>query len=515
MFYLFKNTWKYAGEDRYKLIICYVLHTISISGELLQPFAFGMAVNALQLNGIENLRPIIFWFGIYLAGFFIFQIFHHSGRYFEITTALKNQQRIVDTVYAKLCRLPMRWHADHHSGETVNRIKVAGEALKNFSFSQSDYLENTFLGIVPIIVLAKVNYKITFISLILITINMIIVFRMNRVIQSILNKINESSHAFSGRIADFVSNIKTVITLRLKEQTKKEINNKFDVYYKEQMREFRINQPRCFLIAFGAIITELIVIFFYIWSNRVSDNVFMIGNLVMLITYFKQMRDAIFELASSFYDTMHWKASIKSVDIILNGPYKHEVENSAIEVKSWHHMIIKDLEFRYGNDEFKFQNMNLELSNRSKIAIVGSSGSGKSTLLHLLAGLYEPDRVKLTIDDKEYGNFKRIADSIALISQDSEIFENTILNNITFGLEPDLVELEKAIKAARFGEVIECLPKGINTDIREKGVNLSGGQKQRLALARGLYFSRTKNILLLDEITRCHQRKIDYAADTS
>lgn len=535
MFYLFKSTWKYADKDKWKLVVCYISHSVSFGGEFLQPFAFGMAVNALQTNGIEYLEPMIMWFGLYVVGFFIFEIFHRFGRYFECTTAMKNQQRIVDFVYAKLCKLPMIWHVDHHSGDIVNRIKVAGEALRDFGFSQSNYLGYGILSIGPIIVLVKVNYRIAIISLIIIIINMVIVFRLNKAIQPILDRQNESFHAFSARLSDFVSNIRTVISLKIGTQTDKELKHKFDAYYRENMREFWINQLRCFVMSFGAIITELTVIFLYIWSYRASNEVFLIGNLVMLVTYFRQMGDSIFQIADSFYDTMHWKASIKSVDIILNAAQKQEVldcnqelsswnqevldcnqENSSFnqealdhnqqsspfnqDLSSWNNLLIKNLSFNYYSN-FELSEVDFELSRRSKIAIVGANGSGKSTVLHLLAGLYEPDCMKLFVDGIEHSSLNEMAGAITLISQEPEIFENTILYNITFGLEPDPAELEKAINTARFREVIERLPNGISTDIREKGANLSGGEKQRLALARGLYFSRAKSILLLDEIT--------------
>src|SRR5665647_1127403 len=74
MFYLFKSAWNYADKDKWKLVVCYISHSFSFWGELLQPFAFGMAVNALQTNGIEHLEPMISWFELYLVGFFIFEL---------------------------------------------------------------------------------------------------------------------------------------------------------------------------------------------------------------------------------------------------------------------------------------------------------------------------------------------------------------------------------------------------------------------------------------------------------
>jgi len=102
-------------KKRCKLITLYFLHSISICGELLQPYAFGMAINSLQTHELNEPAAIIKWFGLYVSAFFIFQIFHHSGRWFDFNTAFKNQQRLVDDVYDKLCTLPLKWHTEHHS----------------------------------------------------------------------------------------------------------------------------------------------------------------------------------------------------------------------------------------------------------------------------------------------------------------------------------------------------------------------------------------------------------------
>lgn len=96
---------------------------------------------------------------------------------------------------------------------------------------------------------------------------------------------------------------------------------------------------------------------------------------------------------------------------------------------------------------------------------------------------------------------KSIADDITLFPQEPEIFENSVLYNITLGLPFTKEEVMRVCEEAHFADVIRALPDGLNTHIQEKGVNLSGGQKQRLALVRGILAARNSNIVLLDEPT--------------
>jgi ATP-binding cassette subfamily B protein len=183
----------------------------------------------------------------------------------------------------------------------------------------------------------------------------------------------------------------------------------------------------------------------------------------------------------------------------------------------WNNIIIENLNFSHDKGVVKNDSTSLEknphtpgltdirlsMDKGKRIALIGESGSGKSTLLALLRGLYPPrEGATVTVDGTAYKEgLSLIADHVTLFPQDPEIFENTIEYNITLGLPYEPGELEGIMKLVHFEEVVRQLPKGLQSNIVEKGVNLSGGQKQRLALARGLFAARDSDILLLDEPT--------------
>lgn len=521
MIYLLKTVWRYAKEDKWKILLCYMLHSMSFVGELLKPYAFGRALNELQKNGIENLQSTFNWMSVYVLGFFIFEVFHRLGQYFLVTTSLRNQKRFVDKMYEMVYKLPLKWHSNHHSGGVVSRINVSGKALRDFSFSQRELLENLFLSVGPIIILLTISVEVALISSVLTLINLFVIRKMNKVIERILERQTEKMHSYSAKLIDFVSNIKTIISLNLGAKTRAELKFKFNDYYKETMSEFKVNQVRCFLISFGLIVTELALISYYIWSHKTKGLPIMLGTLGMMVNYFKQMSEAFFRITSNFYELLGWKAHIKSVEPIVNEFEKQDFNKNKKALNKWEKIEIKNLNFDYSKEKANSLDLakieqeevynqaklnqtligvNLKLRKNSKIAIVGLSGSGKSTLLNMLSGLYKPNSVDVKIDEKKYDNLEVISDTVILANQDAEIFENTIISNITFE-EESSEELNKAVYLSRVDEVLEKLPNGLKTDIREKGVNLSGGEKQRIALARALYFSRNKEMLLFDEIT--------------
>jgi len=501
MIYLFKNAWKYAGKDKWKIIVFFVLHTLSFCGVLLQPFAFGKAISTLQQSGINDLEATIKWLALYLIGFLMFQIFHHTARWFEMTVAYTSQKNFIDDMYKKVYDLPMKWHTDHHSGEIVNRINTASTALRNYGFCQNQYLGNILLSIGPILILISFSWKYAAICIVLTGLNLVIVQKMNTMIQPILHKINDATHSYTAKLFDFVGNIRTVINLRLKNETSAVLDSKFDIYLKEHMREFRINQPRCFISASGAFVTEIIIILFFLWSAKESGSVIVVGSLVAIVSYFKQMSESFFDITSTFYDTLEWKTALQSVQPILDATEQF-VQPATSEYKhAWDRLSIRHLNFSYNNNVNTLSDITFNVRSNSKTAIIGLSGSGKSTLLSVLAGLYAPKEVQLNFDNHEFTNLSALSELSILAPQDVEIFENTLRYNITFGMDATSEELEKVLCESRFNEVLKKFPLGFDTDIREKGVNLSGGEKQRLALARALFFAKHKKLLLLDEVT--------------
>ena len=262
------------------------------------------------------------------------------------------------------------------------------------------------------------------------------------------------------------------------------------------------------IFAFGLIMTLLLTLFV------IKD-----GNLGIILPILSVYALTGFKLLPSFQQIYlsitSIKANISAFDEIFKDlkDYNKHAESRYLLKKNTQDIIqlnknlsLENMSFHYPDKkELVLDNINMKVPFNSVVGVVGRSGAGKSTLIDIILGLIEPQSGKLKIDGNvisDSKNKRAWQNNIGYVSQNIFLSEQTIAENIAFGVQKDKIDykrLNEVINYADLSEFIKNLEDKIDTKVGERGVKLSGGQKQRIGIARALY--NEKNIIIFDEAT--------------
>ena len=319
-------------------------------------------------------------------------------------------------------------------------------------------------------------------------------------------ELNRFDNRVASAVHDYVTNIVSVITLRLESSVLKEVERRLFKSLPLYKKTNNISEFKWFLTTMLIGLMIVCVLLWYTHSTISAGQAILCGTFFTLFEYLRRIGDSFYNFAYIYGSVVRQATDVRSADPLFEAHEKLETATQDFVLPpNWKQVEIQNLHFTYEDEKHKthhLEDISVLLKRGVSIALVGESGSGKSTLLNLLRGVQFAENVTVVCDGNTMpGKLAHLSHSTTLMPQDPEIFADTIRFNIDFGLEGSADELTKAIEIARFASVLARLPDGLDTSIAEKGVNLSGGEKQRLALARGIYFGKASDIVLMDEPT--------------
>ncbi|MEK7672837.1 MAG: ABC transporter ATP-binding protein [Patescibacteria group bacterium] len=503
--YLLKISWRFAGHRKPYLVLTYILFIITNVAVMVEPMLFALFLNRIQRGGENLLWDSAFYLGLFVSVTFIFWLLHGPTRVVERINSFHIVQNYKEYIFKIISSLPLKWHKNHHSGSVMSRVGKSSAALKDFTDMSFMYIEvvvRFFATTIAIFILSTIGGILVFVVGMLV---MIIIFAFDKVLVKNLRDINEKGHKADSVFYDYVVNIITVITLRLEKLAKMEVVQKIASIFPLWKKRAILNETKWFTIDIILLLLKFAVLMIYLYGKISAGEAILIGSLVALYQYVQLFQNVFLDLAWKYETVVGYYTDIKSCDIITSQADILKIDTfKSANLKDWKEIKISDLFFKYedeGHHKHNLSNINVNLKKGLKIAFVGESGSGKSTLMALLRGLERADRVVVEIDGVSYDSLQVLSDMVTLMPQDPEIFENTIEYNLAAGLRHSKAEILRACDLACFTKVLERLPSGLKTNIKEKGVNLSGGEKQRLALARGIFAAKSSSIVLMDEPT--------------
>jgi len=523
---LLRASWKYAAGFRGRIVGYVSLFVVANALSMVEPLIVGKILNSVQeISTLPHpMQRFLNLFLIMLSLTVGFWVFHGPARVMENTCAFKVRNAYKDHLYRIIVSLPVKWHRDSHSGSTINRVVKSTRALDHFISDSFQFIEMIMRMAGSVIALALIFPMAAVMAVGASIIALTIVFIFDTFLLKRYDQINQYEHSTASALHDYITNVFTVITLRLEELTRAEVWKRMSHYLPFSKRTFEMNEWKWFLMTLLIGLMQITVLAWYAFRAINSGEVLLAGTFFMLYEYLQRIGGAFYTFAWKYSDTIEQYADFVSTSPILRAE-RADYYVSRDLPRPWRKIEIRSLRFSYAEEELSAAHgafpptsqlppltkaprrlelfvESMVLERGKKIALVGESGSGKSTVLSLIRGLMTTNDVRVLCDGKILKRgLRHLAPHVTLIPQDPEIFANTVEYNITVDTKLKRTELLEDIELARFTSVLAKLPKGLKTDISEKGVNLSGGEKQRLALARGIFAAKTSDFILLDEPT--------------
>ncbi len=504
--YMTSQMWKFSEGNRGKVLLYFTMFILANLISLLEPLVVAILLNTIQLQGITsaNINTILFILGLFIAVEVGHWAFHGPARIIENNNAFLVRANYKKYMLRGTMALPISWHAEHHSGDTIDKIEKGAYSIREFS-SHTFALIHIIVNIIAsYIILVFFNIHSAYIAAALIVLMFSISLRFDKILIPQWSKLFKAENVVSARVFDIISNIHTIVILRMEKISLGRIIRKIMAPYDLEKKNSKINEAKWFLVSMTGIIMLVLLMGTYILNSFTIGVPILIGTLYALYGYVQRIRNYFFEFTWRYSDIVCWRTALRNSEEISKEFVSEKLAVKPIDLtKPWKKIQINGLSFNYHDveGELHLNNISLEIKRGEKIALVGESGSGKTTFLKLIRALYKPKQASISVDGMNIPGFEALAPNITLVPQDPELFDATVMENITMGLPYRLEHIKKCTDMACFTQVAIHLPKKFNSHIKEKGVNLSTGEKQRLALSRGLLAAEKSSILLLDEPT--------------
>lgn len=466
----------------------------------------GLVVPLLTKNlvdgfSVESLSvPLIIGIG---TAFILQAIISGISIYLLSYVGQKVVARLRDRMWMKLIRLPVRYFDQQSSGQTVSRVVNDTSIVRELITSHFPQFITGIISIIgAIIILLVMDWKMTLLMLTSVPITLAIMIPLGRKMAKISRGLQDETAIFTGNITQTLGEIRLMKSSTAEQNEEEKGLDGIDKLLGYGLREARIFAmigPTMYLI-----MMVVIVMIIAYGGMRVASGSMSTGSLVAFLLYLFQIIMPITSFAMFFTQLQKAKGATERIIEILEESLEDGQDGIEMNISS-KPITIQNVSFSYSAEESVLENISLEAQPGQMIALAGPSGSGKTTLFGLLERFYEPDagEIKIGHTPIQQISLKSWRSQIGYVSQESAMMAGTIRENLCYGLEnPESIPDEKLWEVAKMAyadQFIADFPKGLDTEVGERGVKLSGGQRQRIAIARA--FLRDPKILMMDEAT--------------
>jgi ATP-binding cassette, subfamily B, bacterial MsbA len=407
-------------------------------------------------------------------------------------------------LYHKFNSLSLKYFSEKKAGDIISRFVNDINLLQNtVSVTFTNLLKDPIQIIIFLSMASYLSWKLTLISILIIPLSMVLIIKIGRKLRKYSIRVQQKMGEFVSVIAETIYGSKIIRAFSMEKFENRRFEIKLGEYFRSIMKNAIYSDLTSPLTEFLSVSVGV----FIIWSG--GREIFSGGTLApeefigFLIIIF-QLMAPIKDISTVNNRIQESSAAADRIFEILDT--KPEIYNApdAISKDSFDNCIeFKNVSFQYDeSDKLILNNIDLKINKNEKLAIVGLSGVGKSTFIDLIPRFYDVTSGEILIDGINIKKLKleSLRSLFGIVTQEIILFNDTIRNNIAYGLEEmpfDKIK-EAAISANAHDFILET-ENGYDTVIGERGIKLSGGQKQRIAIARALL--KNAPIMIFDEAT--------------